>query len=247
MSSGLSDAELATRIAVGAGEILLGVRSGDLLGGRLLGDAGDALAQAWIGTVLRRHRPRDAVLSEEATDVGDRAVAQRVWIIDPLDGTSEFAAGSDQWAVHVALTENGAVTDAAVALPAMGEVFRTDTVDAVPADASGCIATSRWGTSYEVAAVARRLGLRPVPIGSAGAKAMAVVRGDADAYVHSGGQYEWDNAAPVGVALAAGLHCSRLDGTPIVYNQPQPYMPDFVICRPELAEDILDVVGEVWW
>ena len=95
--------------------------------------------------------------------------------------------------------------------------------------------------------MARRLGLRPVPIGSAGAKAMAVVRGDADAYVHSGGQYEWDNAAPVGVALAAGLHCSRLDGTPIVYNQPQPYMPDFVICRPELAEDILDVVGEVWW
>ncbi|MGC4935668.1 3'(2'),5'-bisphosphate nucleotidase CysQ [Gordonia sp. DT30] len=247
MSSALSDAELAARIAAGAGEILLGVRSGDLLGGRLLGDAGDALAQAWIGSVLRRHRPHDAVLSEEAADVGDRTAAQRVWIIDPLDGTSEFAAGSDHWAVHVALTENGAVTDAAVGLPALGEVFRTDTVTPPPAQPSGCMAASRWGTSYEVAAVAQRLDLRPTPIGSAGAKAMAVVRGDVDAYVHSGGQYEWDNAAPVGVALAAGLHCSRLDGSPIVYNQPQPYMPDFVICRPELAAGILEVVGEVWW
>ncbi|MGW0038231.1 3'(2'),5'-bisphosphate nucleotidase CysQ [Gordonia sp. NPDC003376] len=247
MISALSDAELAARIAEGAGEILLGVRSGDLLGGRMLGDAGDALAQAWIGAVLRRHRPRDAVLSEEARDVGDRASARRVWIIDPLDGTSEFAAGSDHWAVHVALTEDGEVIDAAVALPATGEVFRTDTVDAPPAPPSGRIAVSRWGTSYEVTLVAQRLGLQMTPIGSAGAKAMAVVRGDADAYVHAGGQYEWDNAAPVGVALAAGLHCSRLDGAPIVYNQPQPYMPDFVICRPDLAEPILEVLAEVVW
>ncbi|MEP9394010.1 3'(2'),5'-bisphosphate nucleotidase CysQ [Gordonia sp. VNQ95] len=247
MSSALSDAELAARIAAGAGEILLGVRSGGLLGGRLLGDAGDALAQAWIGTVLQRHRPRDAVLSEEAVDVGDRMSADRVWIIDPLDGTSEFAAGSSHFAVHVALTRHGVVTDAAVSLPATGELFRTDTVDPPPTQPSGRIATSRWGTSYEVAVVAQRLHLRTTPIGSAGAKAMAVVRGDADAYVHSGGQYEWDNAAPVGVALAAGLHCSRLDGSEIVYNQPQPYMPDFVICRPELAAPILDIMGETWW
>ncbi|WLP91941.1 3'(2'),5'-bisphosphate nucleotidase CysQ [Gordonia sp. NB41Y] len=247
MISALSDAKLAARIAEGAGEILLGVRSGDLLGGRMLGDAGDALAQAWIGAVLRRHRPHDAVLSEEARDVGDRASARRVWIIDPLDGTSEFAAGSDHWAVHVALTEDGQVIDAAVALPAAGEVFRTDTVDAPPAQPSGRIAVSRWGTSYEVTLVAQRLGLQMTPIGSAGAKAMAVVRGDADAYVHAGGQYEWDNAAPVGVAQAAGLHCSRLDGAAIVYNQPQPYMPDFVICRPELAEPILEVLAEVVW
>lgn len=246
MSSALSDAELAARIAFGAGEILLGVRSGNLLGGRLLGDAGDMLAQAWIAAVLRRHRPRDAVLSEEASDVGDRAAASRVWIIDPLDGTSEFASGSDDWAVHVALTQGGTVTDAAVALPATGEVFRTDTVDAPPSAPSGAIATSRWGAGYEVSLVAGTLGLQMTPIGSAGAKAMAVVRGDADAYIHSGGQFEWDNAAPVGVALAAGLHCSRLDGSPIVYNQPQPYMPDFVICRTDLAEKILDLLGQVW-
>ncbi|MFT4125724.1 MAG: 3'(2'),5'-bisphosphate nucleotidase CysQ [Gordonia sp. (in: high G+C Gram-positive bacteria)] len=243
MSAPISDAELAARIVTGAGEILVGVRSGDLLQGRQLGDAGDSLAQAWIGAVLRQHRPHDAVLSEEAADVGDRRSAARVWIIDPLDGTSEFSAGSDDWAVHVALTVDGAVGDAAVSLPATGELFRTDTVAPAPTEPSGRMAMSRWGATHEVAIVARRLGLRPVPIGSAGAKAMAVVRGDVDAYVHSGGQYEWDNCAPVGVALAAGLHCSRLDGSPIVYNRPRPYMPDFVICRPDLADPILDVVG----
>ncbi|MBD0024550.1 3'(2'),5'-bisphosphate nucleotidase CysQ [Gordonia pseudamarae] len=243
--SGLSDAELAARIARGAGEILLGVRHGELLTARHLGDVGDTMAQAWIAAVLARHRPADAVLSEEAADVGDRATADRVWIIDPLDGTRQFAAGSDEWAVHVALTENGKVTQAAVSLPARGQVFRSDTVAPADGPLTGRLATSRYA-SYEVSWVSRELGLRPVLIGSAGAKAMAVVSGEADAYVHAGGQYEWDNCAPVGVALAAGLHCSRLDGTPIVYNQPYPYMPDFVICRGELREQMLASLAEIW-
>lgn len=246
MNSRLSDAELAARIARGAGQILLGVRDGDLLDGRVLGDVGDTMAQAWISTVLARHRPRDAVLSEEAADVGDRATAERVWIIDPLDGTREFAAGTADWAVHVALTEHGVVTEAAVSLPATGEVFRTDTVEKTSTPLTGRLATSRWGGSYETSWVSSRLHLQMVPIGSAGAKAMAVVRGDVDAYVHAGGQYEWDNAAPVGVATAAGLHCSRLDGSEIVYNNPHPYMPDFVICRTEIRDEMMAALDQVW-
>ena len=246
MNSRLSDAELAARIARGAGQILLGVRDSDLLDGRVLGDVGDTMAQAWISTVLARHRPRDAVLSEEAADVGDRATAERVWIIDPLDGTREFAAGTADWAVHVALTEHGVVTEAAVSLPATGEVFRTDTVEKTTTPLTGRLATSRWGGSYETSWVSSRLHLQMVPIGSAGAKAMAVVRGDVDAYVHAGGQYEWDNAAPVGVATAAGLHCSRLDGSEIIYNNPHPYMPDFVICRTEIRDEMMAALDQVW-
>ncbi|NMO01611.1 3'(2'),5'-bisphosphate nucleotidase CysQ [Gordonia sp. TBRC 11910] len=246
MSPRYTDAELAAHIAQGAGEILLGVRHRNLLDGRQLGDVGDAIAQAWISTVLARHRRHDAVLSEEADDVGDRSTAQRVWIIDPLDGTREFASGTTDWAVHVALTEGGHPTVAAVSLPAKGELFRTDEVEVVSGELTGRIATSRFGGSYESSWVANRLGLGMVQIGSAGAKAMAVVRGSVDAYVHGGGQYEWDNCAPVGVALAAGLHCSRLDGSEIVYNTSHAYMPDFVICRKELRDDILQVLSEVW-
>ena len=246
MIARLADVELAARLAQGAGEILLGVRHGGLLTGRHLGDVGDAMAQAWISTVLTRHRPHDAVLSEEADDVGDRATADRVWIIDPLDGTSEFASGTADWAVHVALTEHGSVVASAVSLPATGELFRSDSVVPPGGPLSGVMAASKYGGSYESTWVARRLQLSMRGIGSAGAKAMAVVRGTADAYVHAGGQYEWDNCAPVGVALAAGLHCSRLDGSAIVYNQPRPYMPDFVICRSEIREPMLAALGEVW-
>ncbi|GAB89470.1 3'(2'),5'-bisphosphate nucleotidase CysQ [Gordonia rhizosphera] len=246
MISRHSDADLAAHIADGAGQILLGVRHGGLLGGRHLGDVGDAMAQAWISNVLVRHRPHDAVLSEEGADIGDRSSTDRVWIIDPLDGTSEFASGTADWAVHVALTEGGAVTTAAVSLPAVGELFRSDTVDPPVTPLTGRMAASRYGGSYESAWVSRRLSLNMIGIGSAGAKAMAVVRGDVDAYVHAGGQYEWDNCAPVGVALSAGLHCSRLDGSPIVYNQPQPYMPDFVICRTEIRDDLLTALDEIW-
>lgn len=242
----MSDAELAAAIAVGAGEILVGVRHRQLLSGHHLGDVGDSMAQAWISQVLRTHRRRDAILSEEADDVGDRSTADRVWIIDPLDGTSEYAMGTADWAVHVALTIDGAPVAAAVSLPAQDVVFRSDEVPVVDGPLTGRLAVSRYGHTYHSAAVTERLGLEPVRIGSAGAKAMAVVRGSADAYVHSGGQYEWDNCAPVGVALAAGLHCSRLDGRPIVYNNPQPYMPDFIICRQEIADEVLYAVSHPW-
>lgn len=241
-----TDAELAAIIAEGAGQLLLGVGHGELLDRRQLGDLGDALAQAWISRVLQRQRPHDAVLSEEADDDLGRLAAERVWIIDPLDGTSEFSRGTTHWAVHVALTLNGIPDASAVSLPAQGELYRSDEVPQVGGELTGRIAVSRYGHSYPSAAVADRLQLRAVHIGSAGAKAMAVVRGDVDAYVHAGGQYEWDNCAPVGVALAAGLHCSRLNGDEIVYNNPQPYLPDFVICRKEIADDLLNALRSPW-
>ncbi len=241
-----TDAELAALIAAGAGQVLLGVGYGDLLGGRQLGDLGDAMAQAWISRILTSHRPLDAVLSEEADDDLARLDAERVWIIDPLDGTAEFSRGTTHWAVHVALTVDGLPTASAVSLPAQGQLFRSDRVPVTDGPLTGRIAVSRYGHSYPSAAVADRLGLSAVHIGSAGAKAMAVVRGDVDAYVHSGGQYEWDNCAPVGVAQAAGLHCSRLSGAEIVYNNPQPYMPDFVICRTEIAEELLAALASPW-
>ena len=243
----MSDDELAAILAEGAGRLLLGVRYKNLLPRGQLGDLGDAMAQAWISRVLARQRPEDAVLSEEAEDdVAARLTADRVWIIDPLDGTSEFSMGTDNWAVHIALTEGGEPTASAVSLPAMGELYRSDEVEKVGGELTNRIAVSRYGHSYPSAKASDRLGLQAVHIGSAGAKAMAVVRGDVDAYVHAGGQFEWDNCAPVGVAQAAGLHCSRLDGSPIVYNNPEPYMPDFVICRTELADDILDAISRPW-
>ncbi|MFT3715979.1 MAG: 3'(2'),5'-bisphosphate nucleotidase CysQ [Gordonia sp. (in: high G+C Gram-positive bacteria)] len=241
-----SDAALAAALAEGAGRLLLGVRSGNLLPRRELGDLGDAMAQAWIARVLARHRPGDAVLSEEAEDDVSRLDADRVWIIDPLDGTTEFSMGTDHWAVHVALAVDGTPGPSAVSLPAMDEVFRSDEVPTAGGDLTGRIAVSRYGHTYPSAKVADRLGLRAVHIGSAGAKAMAVVRGDVDAYVHAGGQFEWDNCAPVGVARAAGLHCSRLNGSEIVYNNPEPYMPDFVICRSEIADDVLEAIARPW-
>ena len=241
-----TDAELAALIAEGAGQVLLGVGHAGLLDRRLLGDVGDAMAQAWISQVLRRRRPRDAVLSEEADDDLTRLGAERVWIVDPLDGSSEFAMGTTHWAVHVALTIDGTPAASAVSLPAQGRLFRSDEVPQVGGELTGRIAMSRYGHSFPSAAAADRLGLRAVHIGSAGAKAMAVVSGEVDAYVHAGGQYEWDNCAPVGVAQAAGLHCSRLNGDELAYNNPQPYLPDFVICRKEIADDLLDAVAHRW-
>jgi 3'(2'), 5'-bisphosphate nucleotidase len=240
-----SDAELARLLAEGAGRILVDIRHQHLLQGRLLGDVGDAMAQTWIAAVLAEHRPADAVLSEEARDSAGRLRADRVWIIDPLDGTREFASGRNDWAVHIALTMGGQPTDCAVSLPAIGQVFATDTVPVVEGALTGRMVASRGWSSYEADHVCRRLGLQMMPIGSAGAKAMAVVRGDADAYVHAGGQYEWDNCAPVGVARAAGLHCSRIDGSELEYNRPSPFMPDFIICRTELRDPILAALDEI--
>lgn len=247
----LTDAALAADLAEEAGRLLLRVR--EEVGHDFppaLGDAGDVRANALILRRLREERPDDAVLSEEAYDDLKRLRADRVWIIDPLDGTREFSMPRrPDWAVHIALWQrtggpDGTITDAAVALPAMGEVHRSDTVTAPAALQSGPIRIT--ASSNRPPAVLWRLRDRLdidfIRIGSAGAKAMAVVRGDADAYIHAGGQWEWDSAAPAGVLQAAGLHATRLDGSPLRYNQPDPYLPDLLMCRAEVADLLLDAM-----
>jgi 3'(2'), 5'-bisphosphate nucleotidase len=249
-----SDAALAADLAEDAGKLLLAVRDAVGFGHPwLLGDEGDSQANSLLVRRLRAERPGDAVLSEEAYDDLTRLRADRVWIVDPLDGTREFSErGRDDWAVHVALWQRsgagggagGAITDAAVALPAMGELYRSDRVSTPKAAQSGPIRIT--ASSNRPPAVlyrlAERLDIATVRIGSAGAKAMSLVRGDADAYIHAGGQWEWDSAAPAGVILAAGMHASRLDGSELVYNRPDPYLPDFLMCRPELADLLLGAI-----
>ncbi|MBV7294772.1 3'(2'),5'-bisphosphate nucleotidase CysQ [Corynebacterium sp. TAE3-ERU12] len=244
MSAHLNDDILALRLAQGTSEILKGVRNVGLLRGRELGDAGDALSQEWIARVLRQHRPDDGVLSEEAADRLDRLDNDRVWIIDPLDGTREFAGGRQDWAVHIALVENHRPTHAAVGLPDLGRVFHTGEAKAVLGPMSGKIVVSRNRPPAVAKHIAKRVDRELADLGSAGAKAMHVLLGDFDAYVHSGGQYEWDQAAPVGVCKAAGLHVSRLDGSEPLFNNPDTYSPDLLICRPELADDILAAAAE---
>jgi len=243
----LTDAELAADLAETAGRLLLAVR--DEVGHDFppaLGDAGDIRANAMLLKRLRTERPGDAVLSEEAHDDLKRIHADRVWIIDPLDGTYEYSMPyRDDWAVHVALWQrtgpgspDGTITDAAVALPAIGEVHRSDTVKAPPLSRPGPIRITA-SANRPPAVLWRlrdRLDIEFVRIGSAGAKAMAVVRGDVDAYIHAGGQWEWDSAAPAGVLQAAGLHATRIDGSPLRYNQRDPYLPDLLMCRPEMAD-----------
>ncbi len=240
----ISDIDLAAEIADGAGRILEAIRHGGLLTSQTLGDTGDRLAQAWIAQVLRAHRPADAVLSEEAPDGTARLSADRVWVIDPLDGTKDYAAHLPDYAVHVALTLGGRPEASVVSLPATGEVFRSDTVATPTGPLTGTMAISRSRATPGMFRVAHRLGLTPVSLGSAGVKAMAVVRGDVDVYLHAGGQYEWDSCAPVGVARAAGLHCSRLDGSELTYNNADVYLPDLVVCRPEIADRVMAALAD---
>ncbi len=246
------DHVLATWLATVAGERLLEVRA-EGLEGKALKDAGDQAAQAVLAQLLAEHRPDDAVLSEEATDDQARLSASRVWIIDPLDGTREFSEPPrDDWAVHVALWEDGELTVGAVAQPMLGETFNTGQPAVVPgldevdhrAGAKPRIAVSRSRPPAFVQALAEAIDAELVPMGSAGVKVMSVVRDLADAYVHAGGQYQWDNAAPVAVARAAGLHCSRVDGSPLVYNGADTSLPDLIVCRPELADRIIAFVNE---
>lgn len=239
------DVAVAARAARAAADVLLALRADGALTGRALGDAGDAAAQKAISAVLAAERPSDAVLSEEAADDLRRVAARRVWIVDPLDGTREYGeAGRSDWAVHVALWADGDLSTAAVALPALGEVLLTDPAPVLPARRDGPvrIAVSRTRPPAEAEAVAAALGGELVPMGSAGYKVLAVVRGEVDAYVHSGGMYQWDSAAPVAVARAAGLATSRIDGAPLVYNSEAMSLPDLVVCRRDLAEPILAAV-----
>jgi 3'(2'), 5'-bisphosphate nucleotidase len=240
-SGRLADEPLAAALAAAAGRVLLAARSSALVDGRELGDVGDAVSHEVLARALRVHRPGDAVLSEEALDEQDRLGARRVWIIDPLDGTREYGEGREDWAVHVALVVDGVPGPSAVALPGVDRVLSTAKVAALaPAIATPVrIAVSRSRQPAIAQRVAKRLSAELVPMGSAGFKTMAVLIGRADAYLHAGGQYEWDSAAPVGVALAHGLHASRIDGSALVYNRPDPFLPDLVICRPELADELL--------
>ncbi len=240
----MTDVGTAVAAAEAAARVLLELRSGDLTG-RALGDAGDAAAQRAIVAVLADRRPDDVVFSEEAADDGRRLSAQRVWIVDPLDGTREYGdRRRHDWAVHVALWAGGGLIAAAVALPAIGELLHTGAPPTVPAVLPGPLrlAVSRSRPPAEADRIAEQLDVVRVPLGSAGYKALAVARGEADAYVHAGGMYQWDSAAPVAVARAAGLHTSRLDGSPLVYNGPDAWLPDLVVCRPELAGRVLAAV-----
>lgn len=240
MTVEISDSRLTNSLANGCGEILKGVRNGGLLRGLALGDAGDEAAQEWITRVIAQHRPADGVLSEEAADDLSRLKKDRVWIVDPLDGTKEFATGRQDWAVHIALVINGIPEHAAVAMPDLGVTFRSSDARAVTGPLAKKFVVSRNRPPQVASHIAEKMGFETVGIGSAGAKAMHVLLGDFDGYIHSGGQYEWDQAAPVGVAMAAGLHCSRLDGSPIRFNNEDTFIPDLLICRPELADEILE-------
>ena len=245
----LSDAALAAELAVAAGQELLAVRAAHPgIEGSELKDLGDRSAQALLAERLAQARPDDCVLSEEAADDLRRLQADRVWIIDPLDGTREYSEGRDDWAVHVALWQGGTLVAGAVALPGLDTVLSTDPASVVPTAVAGAalrMAVSRSRPPALAQALTERLGLVPVPMGSAGYKVAAVVRGEVDLYVHAGGQYEWDSAAPVAVALAAGLHASRIDGSPLVYNQENVLLPDLVVCRPELAAAVLAEIANI--
>ena len=236
-----TDVALARRLAREAGALLLQLRSAGGHEGRALGDAGDREANVFLLRALADARPHDAVLSEESADDGKRFTADRVWIIDPLDGTREYREGRDDWAVHVALVTRGEVIAAAVAQPPRNEVFDSMTV-ALKRDPQKVIVVSRSRPPAFSAAIAKALDARVEPVGSAGAKALVVVRGDALAYVHEGGLNEWDAAAPVGVALAHGLHVSDLQGRAIVFNQRDVVLHGgLLLCRPECAAAILAI------
>jgi 3'(2'), 5'-bisphosphate nucleotidase len=239
------DAALATRLADQAGRGLLEMR--EHLEGRgadawQVRDGGDMSSQRFLADELARVRPDDAVLSEEGLEDPRRFEADRVWIIDPLDGTREFGEpGRWDWAVHVALWGSDRFLAGAVSLPALGTTFSTDPPPAIPEVQRDRprLVVSRTRPPPAAVIVARALDAEAVQLGSAGAKAMSVVNGETDIYVHDGGMYQWDSAAPAAVAMAAGLHVSRIDGSPLVYNGRDPWLPDFLVCRPEWATRVL--------
>lgn len=245
MTAGETDEQLAERLATAAGAILLDLQASGEFAGAALGQAGDARANAMLMDELRTARPGDAILSEEEKDNVVRCGSRRAWIIDPLDGTREYGEGRGDWAVHVALAVDGVPTVGAVALPGLGLTLTSGTPKPLePANVPPKMLVSRTRPAAEAVYVAKKIGAELLAMGSAGAKAMAVVRGEADIYLHTGGQYEWDNCAPAAVAAAAGLHVSRADGSPLVYNCADPYLPDLLICRKELAEEVLRLAAE---
>jgi 3'(2'), 5'-bisphosphate nucleotidase len=225
-----ADHWLAHDLAVRAGRVLVGLRP----------KPADRHANEFLLTSLATQRPWDTVLSEESADNGDRLNARRLWIIDPLDGSREFAeTGRTDWAVHVALWSDGALAAGAIALPALNQVYSTWQVTGIGAAPRRLtLLASRTRPPALVDRLARRLGGQVKPMGSAGAKTAALLQGAGSAYVHAGGQFEWDSAAPVAVALAHGLRVRRLDGSQPRYNRPYPALPDIVISRPSISDEL---------
>ena len=239
----MTDAALARHLATLAGALLMQLRADFTGSGAALGAVGDHAANALLMAELRAARPDDAILSEEEAADPARLAARRIWIVDPLDGTREYGERRDDWAVHVGLAIDGVATHGAVALPAMDACFCSEFPPALAAEHQPLrMLVSRSRPAPHAVAVAQALGAELVPMGSAGAKAMAVLRGDADIYLHSGGQYEWDNCAPAAVARAAGLHVSRIDGSPLVYNRADPLLPDLLICHRDRAKQVLALI-----
>jgi 3'(2'), 5'-bisphosphate nucleotidase len=245
-----TDQQLASRIATQAGVMLVELRNELAIEGIHywdLKDEGDVAGHRYIMDALTQARPDDVILSEEAADNRRRLSAERVWIIDPIDGTNEFAEPPRyDWAIHIALWEKGKLTVGSVALPTLGITFDADPAPIVPPSTRErpLLVTSRTRNPYCAVKVANALGCDVARLGSAGAKAMAVVMGEADIYVHDGGMYQWDSAAPSAVAAAAGLHVSRTDGSPLIYNEESLWLPDFLVCRPEFAEAALRALND---
>lgn len=240
----LTDDQVALELAKSAARLLTTLRGEDLAG-RELGAEGDRRSQQLLTAMLQELRPGDSILSEEGGDDGTRVARSRVWILDPLDGTREFAERNrTDWAVHVALWEEGELVSAVVGLPAKQTILEARRPPHLRHLAQPPrMVVSRSRPPSIARSVAKMLGSRMFAMGSAGAKVAAVLQGQADVYLHAGGQYEWDSAAPVGVALAAGLHASRIDGAPLRYNQLDPYLPDLLVCHPDLAEAALAAVA----
>ena len=239
------DHQLAADLAAEAGELLLAVRerlTAEDAPPSVLKAEGDRQAHELLMRRLAEERPDDAVLSEEGKDDLARLDAERTWIVDPLDGTREFSeVPRTDWAVHVALVINEEPVAGAVALPGLGVTLHTGNAPALPTNGAPTprMIVSRSRPPVAALRLAEALGAELVEMGSAGAKTMAVVRGECEIYAHSGGQYEWDSCAPVAVAAAAGCHVSRIDGSPLRYNQRDVYLPDLLVCRPELADAAL--------
>ena len=240
------DAALAVAIAQEAGVLLQAIRAEGRETGRALGDRGDREANMLILARLAASRPDDFILSEESVDDRRRCAATRVWIVDPLDGTREYADGLDDWAVHIGLAIAGRPAVGAVAVPGLARTWSTADLPPAfpPLPVRPRVVVSRTRCPDIAVRVGEALGADLIGMGSAGAKAMAVIDGRADIYLHEGGQYEWDNCAPAAVALAAGFHASRIDGAPLVYNCHDPLLPDLLICRPELADRTLAAIAD---
>ena len=244
---------LAANLAESAGRMLVDCRSGaagQLLGGSSLAHEGDQRAHLHLLTRLQEARPDDAVLSEEGADDAQRLDSSRLWVIDPLDGSRDYGFGNDEWAVHVGLVEDGKIVAGAVALSALDLLFHTGegegpacAVDENNPNRRPVIVTARSRVNAEGMLLAHELGADVFACGSAGVKAMLVVNGTADAYVHASPLYEWDVCAPAAVAQSAGLHVSDAAGDPLVFNQARPVVNSFLVCRPELVDDILSALS----